>query len=216
MFPGGLPDGGRRFQKQLGFNDYYFGDAEARDVRGKLGSIQQVQGPPGELVKANAPRGLGPLAFVVAPALSRVTGLLSMAEDQPRRENRLTIDPARPDSFGLPQLVIEHRYTARDEAARRALDRRAKALLRKAGGRIFYTHHVKTFSHAAGTVRFGEDPKGAPLDPWCRFRGVENLFVIDASFMPTGGGVNPSLTIAANALRVGEAIVHERLPPRDA
>jgi choline dehydrogenase-like flavoprotein len=52
-------------------------------------------------------------------------------------------------------------------------------------------------------VRFGDDPRQAPLDRWCRFRGTDNLFVVDASFMPTSAAVNPSLTIAANALRVG-------------
>jgi choline dehydrogenase-like flavoprotein len=209
LFPS-LPDRGRRFQKQLGFNDYYFGDGAGGEVRGKLGSIQQVQAPPPALVRANTPWGIG---WVVWPLLSRVTGLLAMAEDQPRPENRLTLDPTRRDRFGLPQLVVTHRYTARDVAARRALLTRARGILRAAGARIFYTHEVKTFSHAAGTVRTGADPARAPLDPWCRFRGVDNLFVLDASFMPTAGGVNPSLSIAANALRVGEAIAARRLPP---
>lgn len=209
LFPS-LPDRGRRFQKQLAFNDYYLGNGASGDVRGKLGSIQQVQAPPPALVRAHTPLGIG---WVVSPLLSRVTGLLAMAEDQPRRENRLELDPARRDRFGLPQLVVTHRYTARDVAARSALLACARRILRAAGARIFYTHDIKTFSHAAGTVRMGDDPASAPLDPWCRFRGVENLFVLDASFMPTGGGVNPSLTIAANALRVGEAIATRRLPP---
>src|SRR3989454_7399171 len=51
------------------------------------------------------------------------------------------------------------------------------------------------------------DSRSAVLDPWCRFAGVHNLFVVDGSFMPTSGGVNPSLTIAANALRVARCIV---------
>jgi hypothetical protein len=207
-----LPDRGRRFHKQIGFNDYYFGDPDAREVRGKLGSIQQLQAPPPSLVRRNVPFALKPVAGLVALSFPRVTGLLAMAEDQPRPENRVTIDRARADRFGLPQLVIHHRHTERDHAARAALLRRTRSLLHAAGGRIFYTYHIRTFSHAAGTVRFGNDAKSAPLDPWCRFRGVENLFVIDASFMPTGGGVNPSLTIAANALRVGEAIALDRLP----
>lgn len=208
-----LPDRGRRFQKQLGFNDYYFGDTHCDGVRGKLGSIQQVQAPPPALVRANTPLGIG---IVAAPFLSRTTGLLAMAEDQPRPENRLELDGARRDRFGLPQLVVTHRYTPRDEAARRALLTRAQRILRHAGARIFYKHDIKTFSHAAGTVRMGADPAQAPLDPWCRFRGVENLFVLDASFMPTGGGVNPSLTIAANALRVGNAIAGRHVPPAGA
>jgi choline dehydrogenase-like flavoprotein len=50
----------------------------------------------------------------------------------------------------------------------------------------------------------GEDPQTSALDALCQFRGLENLHVVDGSFMPTSSGVNPSLTIAANALRVGE------------
>jgi choline dehydrogenase-like flavoprotein len=207
-----LPDRGRRFHKQIGFNDYYFGDPAADHVPGKLGSIQQLQAPPPALVRRNVPLPLKPVAGLVALSFPRVTGLLAMAEDQPRPENHVTIDAGRRDRFGLPQLVVRHRHTPRDHAARRALLRRTRALLRAAGGRVFYTYHIETFSHAAGTVRAGRDPRSSPLDPWCRFRGVENLFVVDASFMPTGGGVNPSLTIAANALRVGEAIATGRLP----
>ncbi len=208
-----LPDRGREAQKQLAINDYYFGLEGHASVRGKLGSLQQVQAPPPELVAANTPLGLGRLA---APLLSRVTGLLAMAEDQPRPENRLEVDAARRDRFGLPRLCVTHRYTPRDEAARAALLERARRLLRAAGARVCYTHHIKTFSHAAGTLRAGLEARSAPLDPWCRFRGLTNLFVVDASFMPTGGGVNPSLTIAANALRVGQALGAGKLPPPEA
>ena len=63
-----------------------------------------------------------------------------------------------------------------------------------------------TFSHAVGSVRFGAEAEQSALDPACRMRGVDNLYVVDGSFMPTSGGVNPSLTIAANALRVGQHI----------
>lgn len=207
-----LPDRGRRFHKQLGFNDFYFGDAQARGVRGKLGSIQQLQAPPRELVTSNVPAYLRPFAGLVGRSFHRVTGLLAMAEDQPRPENRVALDPGRSDRYGLPQLVIRHRHTPRDQAARRALLRRTRRMLRAAGGTFFYTYHIRTWSHAAGTVRFGLDPRTAPLDPWCRFRGLENLFVVDASLLPTGGGVNPSLTVAANALRVGEAIARGLVP----
>jgi choline dehydrogenase-like flavoprotein len=100
--------------------------------------------------------------------------------------------------------VIRHRHTERDEASRRALLRHARAILKEAGARAFYTHEIRTFSHGGGTVRMGRDPRTSPLDGRCAFRGVENLSVVDASALPVAGGVNPSLTIAANALRVGE------------
>ncbi|RMF26886.1 MAG: hypothetical protein D6765_08280, partial [Bacteroidetes bacterium] len=85
----------------------------------------------------------------------------------------------------------------------------AKRILRKAGALGFYVHPIRTFSHAVGTVRMGKDPQTAPLDPSCRFRGLDNLFVVDGSFMPTSAALNPSLTIAANALRVGKELVEQ-------
>ena len=58
-----------------------------------------------------------------------------------------------------------------------------------------------------GTVRMGTDPATAPLDEWCRFRGIDNLRAIDGSALPTSGAVNPSLTIAAVALRAADHLV---------
>jgi choline dehydrogenase-like flavoprotein len=71
----------------------------------------------------------------------------------------------------------------------------------------FYQHTIGTYSHAVGTVRMGRDPRTSALDGYGRFRGLDNLFVLDGSFMPRSGGVNPSLTIAANALRAADYIV---------
>jgi choline dehydrogenase-like flavoprotein len=104
---------------------------------------------------------------------------------------------------------VFHRYTRRDRQARWALYGEAARVLRRAGALIRVRKPINTFSHAVGTCRFGHDPAKAALDPWCGFFGVPNLFVVDASFLPSSGGVNPSLTIAANALRVGGHIVAE-------
>lgn len=205
----GLPDGGRLFHKQVGFHDLYHGDGVAGGPDGQLGSIQQVQSPPEGLIRARLRVNLNGF---VPRLLARTTGLLVLAEDQPRAENRVTIDSSRTDAFGVPQLVVSYRHSRRDERARNALMRRARAVLREAGAFLFYRHDIRTFSHAGGTVRFGEDERSAPVDPWCRFRGLENLFVVDSSVMPTAGGVNPSLTIAANALRAGERLAREGGP----
>ena len=53
----------------------------------------------------------------------------------------------------------------------------------------------------------GPDPASAPLDAWGAFRGIDNLFVTDGSALPRAGGVNPSLTISANALRSARRIL---------
>ncbi|MEX2100443.1 MAG: GMC family oxidoreductase [Acidimicrobiia bacterium] len=202
VFPGRANARGE-FHKQIGIHDFYFGHAKVDAPLGKLGSIQQLHTPPDGLVRSELPAVLGPF---VRPAVEHLTGLISMAEDQPRESNHVRVDWNRRDGFGLPQLTIEHHYTARDIRARNALVRQCKQIFRRAGAPVSYVHQIKTFSHAVGTVRFGDDPTTSVLDPFCRFRGVDNLHVVDASFMPTSAGLNPSLTISANALRVGAAV----------
>ncbi len=65
---------------------------------------------------------------------------------------------------------------------------------------------VQTTSHQCGTVRFGSDPATSVLDPFCKAWEVDNLYVVDGGFFPSSAAVNPALTIAAQALRVGEHI----------
>jgi choline dehydrogenase-like flavoprotein len=59
----------------------------------------------------------------------------------------------------------------------------------------------------------GDDPARYPVDPAGRFRGMVNLWVTDGSVFPTSGAVNPSLTIAANALRIAAGMV-DQVPDR--
>ena len=59
-------------------------------------------------------------------------------------------------------------------------------------------------SHQNGTCRFGENPETSVLDLNCKAHDLDNLYVVDTSFFPSSGAVNPSLTAMANALRVGE------------
>ena len=197
------PNPAGEHHKQIAIHDFYWGDDAPGAPRGKLGNLQQVMTPPAGLLAHVLP---GPVADALAPAVTHLTGLLAVAEDQPRAENRVRVDPSARDAYGLPKMVVEHRYTPRDLAARRALVRRAKQILRRAGAWGTVTWKVSTFSHAVGTVRMGTDERTSALDEGCRFRGMENLYVTDGSVFPTSAGVNPSLTIAANALRVGRRI----------
>jgi choline dehydrogenase-like flavoprotein len=166
--------------------------------------VQQMMTPPKELVRAHLPRGM---KTVLGVFTEQLTGLLCIAEDQPREANGVSVDWEVRDRYGLPQLVIDHSYSQRDELAVAALARRARAVLTQMGALTSYTHRVKTFSHAVGTLRMGRDAQTSPLDEHCRFRGVANLWVTDGSALPMSAGVNPSLTIAANALRAADTIV---------
>jgi choline dehydrogenase-like flavoprotein len=209
IFPRNLAGAG--VQKQIGIHDLYFGDHEANGRRGKLGAIQQIGTPPPELVRQQL---AGPLGLVGARLVGHLAGLLTIAEDQPQFENRVVPDPTRSDRFGLPLLHLSHQYTARDRSASGALMRAARAVLRQAGAWVFYQHQIGTFSHAVGTVRMGRDPRTSALDRYGRFRGLTNLLVLDGSFMPRSSGVNPSLTIAANALRCAAALVGDTPRPK--
>ena len=67
--------------------------------------------------------------------------------------------------------------------------------------------------HQNGTIRFGRDPQSSALDLNCRTHEVDNLYVVDGSYFPSSSAVNPTLTIIANALRVGDHLL-ERLGAR--
>jgi choline dehydrogenase-like flavoprotein len=197
------PNPGGGFHKQIGIHDLYFGHPSVPSPSGKLGGMQQLPTPPVGLVRAELPRMVGALC---APWIKHLTGLLVMAEDQPVFENRVLLDESASDRYGLPRLLISHRHTSRDKAAGAALAAVAKRILRRAGALACYRHQVDTFSHAVGTVRMGKDPYTSALDADCRFRGLENLTVVDASVLPTSAAVNPSLTISAIAIRAAERL----------
>lgn len=189
----------KTLQKQVGIADYYHGDPEGREgPEGPWGMIQDVSSIGKGVIKDNSPFGLKNIAAFVSDFL---INLLVIAEDMPRFENRVYIDNGEKDIYGMPLLKIHHRYTKRDIQVRDILYRKAKKILRKAGALFFYTMPIETFSHALGTCRMGSDPESSVVDPQCRVHGMKNLYVIDGGSMPAGGSVNPSLTIAAMALK---------------
>jgi choline dehydrogenase-like flavoprotein len=195
----------RMFHKQVALTDFYLGKPGV-EPQGPWGSIQALQTPPPEFVRHEAPYP-APIGHLAALALPFQAYLLCMAEDLPQWENRVEVDPSQSDSLGIPMTQVFHHYLDRDVAARQALYKEAKRILRRAGALLHVRFPIHTYSHALGTCRFGNDPTDSVLDPWCGFHGIANLCVVDGSFMPTSGGVNPSLTIAANAFRVGAHLV---------
>jgi choline dehydrogenase-like flavoprotein len=173
--------------------------------------MQQLTTPSAELVVLELGKLFG---FAVGLTVEHLTGWLTIAEDQPQNGNRVSLDDGPPDRQGRPKLLISHHYSARDRAAGRILGDTARAVLRRAGAWIVHRREVNTFSHALGTVRMGTDPRTSALDSDCRFRGLDNLYVVDGSVMPTSAAVNPSLTIAALSLRAARRLVsHARRAP---
>jgi choline dehydrogenase-like flavoprotein len=197
------PPSAGEFHKQIAIQDYYFGHSTVAAPRGRLGSIQQFGTPQPHYVRHYVRRWMRPLVDRLVP---HTTGFIVMAEDRPQSSNRVAIDRMVTTRFGMPEATVTHRYDARDLAARHVLVGVARRVLKRAGARLDFVQPITTFSHAVGTVRLGADPAQAPLDPWGAFRGIDNLYVADGSVFPRAGAVNPSLTIAANALRTGERV----------
>lgn len=127
---------------------------------------------------------------------------VSIIEDLPYAENRVWPDPDHPRN-----VCLRYRYS--DELKGRVLLFRRK--LKRALGRhrvLPLTQANKIdYPHVSGTCRFGTDPATSVLDANNRAHGIANLYVVDASFFPSSGGSNPSLTIAANALRVADVML---------
>lgn len=192
----------QEFCKQLCFSDFY---EDKREEWGTAtGILQDIATPDSVVIKHHAPPGTKTFAAFVTKYLQN---LLCIAEDSPREENRVTISNEL-DPYGVPSIEITHNYCEDDYKRLRYLQHHAKRILRAAGGLFQFTGKMlDSFSHAVGTIRFGDCPSKSALDSNCKYWGLENLYVVDGSVMPTSGGVNPSLTIAANALRVSEHII---------
>jgi choline dehydrogenase-like flavoprotein len=135
--------------------------------------------------------------------------LLCVAEDDPREVNTVTLTEET-DGYGLEVARVTHDYTPDDRKRSDILAEKAKNILEEAGGKFPYRYRIDTFSHGIGSVRMGDSEQDSAIDTNCRLHGMDNLYVSDGSFMPTSGGVNPSLTIAANGLRVGDHLVREQ------
>ena len=198
------------FQKTLGINDYYFGDGNGGSY--PLGNIQMVGKSQADMF-----RGEKPLQTRLAPQFSlediarHAVDFWLSTEDLPSPENRVTL--ARDGRVKLS-------YSPSNEVPKRELYHRLKGMLAHLG---MDEHHlvprhaylkneipVAGCAHQAGTCRFGLDPAMSVLNTDCRAHEVDNLYVVDTSFFPSIGAVNPALTAMANALRVGDHLL-ERL-----
>ena len=187
------------FQKTIGLNDCYFG---ADDSKFPLGHIQLLGKVKAAMLAGDAP--FFTPKFVLEAMADHAIGWWITSEDLPDPNNRVLVD-----ALGRIHL---HCQQKNGEAHRRLLEK-LKGILNCTGHRI---HHfpssaylakkipIAGVAHQVGTLRFGHDPKTSVLDLHCRVHDLENLYVVDGSFFPSAGAVNPALTIMANALRIGD------------
>jgi len=121
---------------------------------------------------------------------------------------RVTLDPGLRDKWGTPVARVRIGYHEHDLKVGRYLNQRALRVLERMGASNIRSSvsGAPPQNLVAGGCRFGTDPRSSVLDADCRAHDVDNLYVTDGSFMPTGGSVPYTWTIYANALRVAERI----------
>jgi choline dehydrogenase-like flavoprotein len=137
-----------------------------------------------------------------------VLGLI--LHDMPVHSNRVDLDPNVTDAWGLPVARITHKPHPNDVHMADWQVAKNMEIIEAAGARTTIPSRLERSTgntcHQHGTARMGLDPATSVLDGWCRAHDVDNLYVLDGSCFPTSTGVNPTLTMMANAWRCSERI----------
>jgi choline dehydrogenase-like flavoprotein len=190
-----------KFQKTLGVNDFYFGMPGFDYPMGNIQMVGKSQGP--------MYRGEKPMETRLAPMFglddiaNHAVDFWLSTEDLPRPDNRVT----------LSDDTIKLSYTPTNEVPKKELYDKLRSMLghlrmheNLLQRNMYMTNDIGIggCAHQAGTVRFGTDPATSALDTNCKAHELDNLYVVDTSFFPSIGAVNPALTAMANALRVGD------------
>ncbi len=180
------------YQKTLGINDFYLSDGKGGPPLGNIQLLGRITAP---ILKSN-------LTWAPEAALGlmtrRTVDWYAMSEDLPNPQSRVTVEGG--------QIRLDWKRS--NWAAHLDLVAALKERLRAAGYPIVLSKPFdrRTPSHQGGTVRLGADPARAPVDAFGRAFDHPNLFVVDASLLPTSAAVNPSLTVAALALRAAHHV----------
>jgi choline dehydrogenase-like flavoprotein len=205
------------FPKTLAVNDFYW-----RDPRGgfeyPMGHIQLLEYMSGQTLEGQISNYLPPAlapGFAFEAAAERMLSFLVISEDLADPNNRVRLG-----KDGRIELDYTHNNMEGHErlvtTLRGALDGFAEHHHPISQHRLEFASLLPLYgtAHQAGTVRFGADPASSVLDPWCKAHELDNLYVTDSGFFVSSAAVNPTLTIVANAMRVGDHL-KERLGARD-
>ncbi|CAB3693873.1 6'''-hydroxyparomomycin C oxidase [Trinickia soli] len=166
----------------------------------------------------HCPNGVGGLIYEAKHDDWRslqVDGLVLRVEtilaDHPSLGNRVRLSSSK-DPWGLPRIMIDYTADSRDLARLAYMVERSADWLKAAGARDI-RHEASNFTmgstHLHGTCRAGNDPRTSVVNRDGRLHSLENVYVADGSYMPYPGGLNPTLTIQANALRIARLIAQE-------
>lgn len=183
------------YTKTIAINDFYWGE---KDFPYPMGNVQLAGTIDEDRAAAYRPPFM-PKAVAKAVA-KRTLGWFITTEDLPDPNNRVRVRDEK--------IFLE--YTRNNEQTFDRLIKRWQQVLKSIDPFSVYLSVKMTLEevgHQCGTCRFGEDPKTSVLNLNCRTHDIDNLYVVDGSFFPSSAALNPTLTIVANALRVGEHLL---------
>ncbi len=196
------------FQKTICVSDFYWGEP---DFPYPMGLVQNTGNVLSDMLPAEAPALLAPLLKFRPEAelktiADRTVGWWLQTEDLPDATNRVLTKGDRLYLDYKPNnLEASDRLIRRWIEILQQVDRAEHCIPFSIYPRNTMT--IQTVGHQCGTCRFGEDPTTSVLNLDCRTHDLENLYVVDGSFFPSSSAVNPTLTIIANALRVGDRLL---------
>ena len=179
------------YQKTIMVNDFYLSGGPKGEPLGNIQLLGKISGP---ILASDTPIPLALARWIAGHAVD----VLAMSEDLPNPESRVTLRGE--------DIVLDWKRS--NWQAHLTLVARLKSVLKRAGYPVTLSKAFdrRTLSHQCGTARMGADPKASVVDEFCRCHEIENLYIVDASVLPTSAAVNPSLTIAALALRAAERL----------
>ena len=175
------------YQKTLSFNDFYDVDPVTGYPLGNVQGLGRITAP---ILQANMKILPMPLARLVA---AYAFGWFLQSEDIPNPESRVMVKDGQ---------IVMH-WQRSNMAAHEALIARTKSVMKRAGFPIVLVHTFgrKTTSHQCGTARLGRDIAQSVVNTDLRAHQIKNMWITDASVLPTSAAVNPALTVAALVLR---------------
>ncbi|MCU0801154.1 MAG: GMC family oxidoreductase [Rhodobacteraceae bacterium] len=183
------------YEKTIQINDFYLKGGPNGEPLGNIQMLGRITGP---ILAGEA--GL-PL-WLARHIADRSIHIMAMSEDLPDPNSRVL--------WRKGEVVLDARRT--NTQAHDLLVARLKQAMRRAGWPITLARGFPKSkpSHQCGTARMGADPAGAVVDANLRAHDLDNLYICDAAVLPTSAAVNPSLTVAALALRLGQHLSGSR------
>lgn len=190
---------------------YDFRDGDFRKTRPGWIISTDNRNPVPSIAASLIAQGVEPpaLAAQIRDQAIRVVDILGSAEQLPEAKNGISLDWSRRDSAGQPRIRHYYSLGAYEQKGIDHMRAAFKGYATTLGAQVLNISDTFTAHHMMGMTRMGVDAKTSVTDEFGRCHDHKNLFIAGASLFPAGGCVNPTLTIAALALRSAREIARQ-------